>query len=184
MERAPPPSSGLLGGGGVDLGKGDISESLGCASAVAMTQSDGKFYFSHPASAGDGIHTHTHHLLGFSAALAPKFTHCMQQWRWDRDGHLRPRCWVYRRGQGLPRAHTGLVLPGQSKATTSGRRFRARSCCPRRSRGSAGLPQAPQGASLACVPSPGRSRAPQRSPGLSRVPQGSPGSLPRLCTPP
>ena len=32
---------------------------------------------THPASAGDGAHTHSHHLLGFSAALAPKFTHSL-----------------------------------------------------------------------------------------------------------
>ena len=35
------------------------------------------FLITHPASAGDGAHTHSHHLLGFSAALAPKFTHSL-----------------------------------------------------------------------------------------------------------
>ena len=56
----------------------EISGSLGSASAVAITCVRGSvLLITHPASAGDGAHTHSHHLLGFSAALAPKFTHSL-----------------------------------------------------------------------------------------------------------
>ena len=54
-----------------------MSGSLGSASAVVIYMCARVFLITHPASAGDGAHTHSHHLLGFSAALAPKFTHSL-----------------------------------------------------------------------------------------------------------
>ena len=68
----------MLGGGGIRLGEIAITERLGIAWAVALTQTRGKdFLTTHPASAEDGAHTQSQHLLGFSAALAPKFTHTL-----------------------------------------------------------------------------------------------------------